>query len=306
MSSIVNRGGTHTVQGRAEGPLRARCEVLAHRKIGDYHSLTFVAPEMAERTEPGQFLSVGVGPSGSILRRPFSIYAVSQHGPWAGTLEIVFDVVGAGTRWLSERDKHDVVDIVGPLGRPFPLPAQPVTCLLVGGGYGAAPLLFLAQVLSQQGLRVDMVLGAATQDRIFNAIEAKRLSASTQFTTEDGSLGTQGRVTDVLPEVLDSGSIGVVYACGPMPMLRAVSEQCRERGIPCQVAVEEHMACGTGVCFTCVLPVHRKGGLRNLRACTEGPVFNGAKVAWEAIGTPAMGNPVTPDPSRPAPGQERS
>lgn len=300
MSSIVNRGGSTSVQGRPEGPLRGRCEVLAYRKIGGYHSLTFVAPEMAERTEPGQFLSVGVRSECTTLRRPFSIYSVSQHGPWAGTLEIVFDVVGPGTAWLAGRTKHDVVDIVGPLGRPFPLPAQPVTCLLVGGGYGAAPLLFLAQVLAQQGLRVDMVLGAATQDRIFNAIEAKRLSASTQFTTEDGSLGTEGIVTDVIPGVLDRGGVGVIYACGPMPMLRAVAELAKERKIPCQVAVEEHMACGTGVCWTCVLPVQRRDGLRNLRACTEGPVFNGARVAWDAIGTPAMGNPTSPRPANTA------
>jgi dihydroorotate dehydrogenase electron transfer subunit len=305
MSSIVNRGGSSTVQGRAEGPLRAQCEVLAYRKIGDYHSVTFVAPEMAERTQPGQFLSIGVESDSTILRRPFSFYNVSQHGAWAGTLEIVFDVVGKGTQWLASRTKHDVVDIVGPLGRPFPLPAQPVTCLLVGGGYGAAPLLFLAQVLAQQGLRVHMVLGASTQDRIFNAIEAKRLSASTQFTTEDGTLGTQGRVTDVMPGIFASADIGVVYACGPMPMLRAVAELSLAHQVPCQVAVEEEMACGTGVCYTCVLPVMRKGGIQNLRACTEGPVFNGARVAWDAIGTPAMGNPVGPSANRPAPGQER-
>jgi dihydroorotate dehydrogenase electron transfer subunit len=307
MSSIVNRGGATSVQGRSDGPLRARCEVLAYRKIGGYHSLTFVAPEMAERTEPGQFLSIGVRSDGTILRRAFSVYSVSQHGPWAGTLEIVFDVVGPGTAWLATRTKHDFIDIVGPLGRPFPLPAQPVTCLLVGGGYGAAPLLFLAQVLAQQGLRVDMVLGASTQDRIFNAIEAKRLSASTQFTTEDGTLGTQGVVTDVMPGIFEHSSIGVVYACGPMPMLRAVTERSVEHQVPCQVAVEEQMACGTGVCWTCVVPVLRRDGLRNQRACTEGPVFNGARIAWDAIGTAAMGNPLPePGTGRSAPGQERA
>jgi dihydroorotate dehydrogenase electron transfer subunit len=298
MSSVVNRGGHTSVQGRSSGPLRAQCEVLAYRKVGQYHSLTFVAPEMAERTQPGQFVSVGVAASGALLRRPFSVFSVSQHGPWAGTVEIIFDVVGPGTAWLATRTKHDVVDIVGPLGKPFPLPAQPVTCLLVGGGYGAAPLLYLAQVLSQQGLRVDMVLGASTQDRIFNAIEAKRLSASAQFTTEDGSLGREGRVTDVMPEMIEHSNVGVIYACGPMAMLRAVSEIAAERQIPCQVAVEEHMACGTGVCWTCVLPVHRKDGLRNLRACTEGPVFNGAKVAWDAIGTPEMGTPLSAQEDR--------
>ncbi len=291
MSSIVSRGASASVQGRGDGPLRARCEVLAHRKIGGYQSLTFVAPEMAERTRPGQFLSIGVDTGGTILRRPFSVYAVSQHGPWAGTLEIIFDIVGPGTAWLAERTKHDVVDVVGPLGRPFPLPAQPVTCLLVGGGYGAAPLLYLAQVLSQENLRVDMVLGAATQDRIFNAIEAKRLCASTQFTTEDGSLGTKGLVTDVLPQLFEQGGVGVVYACGPMPMLRAVAEMAKAYQVPCQVAVEELMACTTGVCWTCVVPVLRRDERRNLRTCVEGPVFNGARVCWDLIGTPGMGDP---------------
>jgi dihydroorotate dehydrogenase electron transfer subunit len=292
MSSVVSRGTSTSVQGRAEGPLRAQCEVLAYRKIGGYHSLTFVAPEMAERSRPGQFISIGVPASGAILRRPFSIYQVSQHGPWAGTVEIVFDVVGTGTAWLATRSKHDLVDVVGPLGKPFPLPAQPVSCLLVGGGYGAAPLLYLATVLTQHGLRVDMLLGAARQERIFNAIEAKRLSASAQFTTEDGSLGTQGLVTDVLGGLLSSSRAGVVYACGPMPMLAAVARMAREHEVPCQVAVEEHMACGTGVCMTCVVPIRRKGEIANLRACTEGPVFNGARVAWEAVGSPLMSQPA--------------
>jgi dihydroorotate dehydrogenase electron transfer subunit len=294
MSSVVSRGVAGTVQGRGTGPLRAQCEVLAYRKIGAYHSLTFVAPEMAERSQPGQFVSVGVEGAGTLLRRSFSIYQVSQHGPWAGTVEIIFDVVGAGTAWLATRQKHDVVDLVGPLGRPFPLPTQPVTCLLVGGGYGAAPLLYLAQALQHQGLRVDLISGAKSQDRIFNAIEAKRLSASAVFTTEDGSLGQQGLVTDVMDRVIDNAHTGVIYACGPMRMLAAVAGVAARRDIPCQVAVEEHMACSTGVCWTCVVPYQRKEGLRNLRACTEGPVFNAARIAWDAIGNEAMSQPILP------------
>lgn len=284
MSSVVSRGSTSSLQGREHGPLRGMCEVLASRRLGAYHSLTFVAPEIAERTEPGQFVTVAVGASGALLRRPFSVFSVSKHGPWAGTVEVVFDAIGPGTRWLAERSKHDVVDLVGPLGRPFPLPQQPVGCLLVGGGYGTAPLLFLAQRLQQQGLRTDMVIGAASADRVFNAIEAKRLSATAHFTTEDGSLGTPGIVTDVLDDVLDSAGAGVVYACGPMPMLAAVARVARRRRLPCQVAVEEAMACGVGVCWTCVLPYSRKEGLRNLRACVEGPVFNAARIEWERIG----------------------
>jgi dihydroorotate dehydrogenase electron transfer subunit len=290
-SSIVSRGTTSSIQGRGEGPVRGMCEVLAYRRIGAYHSLTFVAPEIAERTEPGQFVSVAVGASGALLRRPFSVFAVSKHGPWAGTVEIVFDVVGVGTRWLAERSKHDVVDLVGPLGRPFPLPQKPVGCLLVGGGYGAAPLLYLAQRLQQQGLRTDMVIGAATSERVFNAIEAKRLSASARFTTEDGSLGTRGVVTDVLDELLDSSSAEVIYACGPMAMLAAVARLARRRQVPCQVAVEEAMACGVGVCWTCVLPYRRKGGWDNLRACIDGPVFNAARIGWDRVGRPSGASP---------------
>ena len=285
VSSVVSRGASTTVQGRARGPLRAMCEVLAYRRVGAYHSLTLVAPEMAERARPGQFVAAAVKGEGTLLRRPFSIYSVSRHGPWAGTVEIVFDVVGPGTAYLSRLTKHDVVDVVAPLGRPFPLPQQPVGCLLVGGGYGAAPLLYLAQTLQQGGLRVDIALGAASQDRLFNAIEAKRLSASAAFTTDDGSFGTQGQVTDVLDRFLERG-VGVIYACGPMPMLAAVTAVARRHKVAVQVAVEEAMACGVGVCMTCVLPCRRDGRVEHLRACVEGPVFNGKRVLWERVAPP--------------------
>lgn len=275
-------------------PVRELCEVLNYRRIGSYHSLTFVTPAIAERTAPGQFLSVGVEASGTVLRRPFSIYGVSRQRPWAGTVEIVFDTVGPGTEWLATRTKHDVVDLVGPLGKPFPIPQQRVPCLLVGGGYGAAPLLYLAQVLQQRGLRVDMIMGASTQDRVFNAIEAKRLAASTVFTTEDGSFGTPGRVTDVLEQRIEASGTQVVYACGPMPMLAAVAQTCARLGVVCQVAVEEAMACGVGVCWTCVVPYHRRDGVRNLRACIDGPVFNGARVAWDALGHAPRDEELTP------------
>ncbi|MPZ74376.1 MAG: dihydroorotate dehydrogenase electron transfer subunit [Nitriliruptorales bacterium] len=239
---------------------------------------------MAERAAPGQFVTLAVDGNGTLLRRPFSIYAVSRHGPWAGTIEIIFDVGGPGTRWMSTLGKHDVVDLVGPLGRPFPVPQQQVGCLLVGGGYGAAPLLYLAQRLQQVNLRVDMILGAATQDRLFNAIEAKRLATTALFTTEDGSFGTQGRVTDVMERALDSGAVGAIYACGPMPMLRAVSEVAKHHRIAVQVAVEEAMACGVGVCMTCVIPYRREGQIVNVRSCVEGPVLNGRRIRWDLIG----------------------
>jgi dihydroorotate dehydrogenase electron transfer subunit len=285
-------GGSPPVRGRADGPLRARCEVLQYRRIGTYHSLTFVAPEVADRCQPGQFVTVGVEGKHTVLRRPFSVYSVSRHGPWAGTVEIIFDVTGEGTRWLATRGKHDLVDLVGPLGTPFPIPQQHVTSLLVGAGYGTAPLLYLASVLQSRGLRADMVIGARTADRIFNAIEAKRLSATTVFTTEDGSLGEEGTATGVVERMLASGRTGLVYASGPMDLLREVSRLAVEHGVPVRVATEEAMACGTGVCLSCVLPVERRGQLHNLRGCVEGPVFNGAKVRWDAIGAPPVVDPA--------------
>ncbi|MGH8971493.1 MAG: dihydroorotate dehydrogenase electron transfer subunit, partial [Actinomycetes bacterium] len=130
------------------------------------------------------------------------------------------------------------------------------------------------------------VLGAATQERLFGALDARRMSSTVAVTTEDGSLGTRGRVTDVLPTMLERAGTDVVYACGPMGMLRAVSAVAAERGIPAQCAVEESMACGIGVCMTCVLPVTGNDGVtRMLRSCVEGPVFAGDRVRWDDVGT---------------------
>jgi dihydroorotate dehydrogenase electron transfer subunit len=181
-----------------------------------------------------------------------------------------------------------VVDALGPLGRPFTPPEQPTGCVLVGGGYGSAPLLFLATELRARRCRVDFLIGAATAGRLLDAMEAKRLGHSLTVTTDDGSAGRRGLVTDPLADLLARTRAGRVYACGPMPMLAAVSRVAAAAGVPCQVAVEEQMACGTGICFTCVVPVGEPGPTRMARACTEGPVFDGAAVAWAELGHPAL------------------
>ena len=278
------RSRANSVLGRldGDGPVRAACEVLSRRREGAYWLLSMSAPEIAERARAGQFVNIAVTAQHSLLRRPFSIARVSKQGPAAGTVDVVFAAHGPGTDWLTHVDVHDIIDVVGPLGSPFPLPQRKVSCLLIGGGYGVAPLFFLADELARQGLRVDMIVGAGTQARILNAIEAKRISASVTFTTDDGTFGHHGVVTDVMEEVAERCRSGVVYACGPMPMLRAVSQRAGELELPCQVAVEEHMACGIGVCFTCAIPVHTKDGdLAMRRACLDGPVFNGARIAWD-------------------------
>jgi dihydroorotate dehydrogenase electron transfer subunit len=276
------RAGIVTGRPDPSLPVKVTCEVLVRRRQGAYWYLSISAPEIADRAEPGQFVNVAVDAGGALLRRPFSIARVSKQGPFAGTLDIVFDAHGPGTEWLTTVEPHDVLDVVGPLGNPFPIPKRKVSCLLIGGGYGTAPLFFLADRLAREGLRVDLIVGAASQDRLLDVIEAKRASASVTFTTEDGSYGERGRVTDVLEDVAARCGTGVVYACGPNPMLRAVSERCVDLELPVQVAVEERMACGIGVCFTCVLPIRAKDGtVRMKRSCIDGPVFNGSRVAWD-------------------------
>jgi dihydroorotate dehydrogenase electron transfer subunit len=264
--------------------IRQSCEVLSCRRSGVYHTITLVAPEIAEQARPGQFVEIAV-PEGRdfMLPRPFSIHEASRRGGWAGTLELAFLASGPGTRWLAEAQPHDFLDVIGPLGKPFPYPRDRTNCLLVGGGYGAAPLYFLANELNARGKRVDMVIGAREQDRVFKPVEAKRLSVSIALATEDGSLGDRGRVTDLLPGMVSRTKTEVVYACGPNPMLRAVAEYCADHRIPSQVAVEELMGCGVGVCWTCVVPVIRRdgSGWDYLRSCVEGPVFSGARVWWE-------------------------
>ncbi|MER7500080.1 dihydroorotate oxidase B, electron transfer subunit [Nonomuraea pusilla] len=260
--------------------------VLTTRRVDAYHALTVVAPGIAERYRPGHFVSVAVGGAHTsmVTRRALSIHDVKSD--YGGTVELVFTVRGPGTAWLAERRARDTLDLVGPFGRPFPLPRDPAHCVLVGAEYGSAVLFPLADALLARGCRVDFVLGGASADRVFGAMRARRIAETTTLTTEDGSLGLRGRVTDALPSVIADTRADAVYACGPMETLRAVTAVAMEFDIPVQVAVEEAMACGIGVCMTCVIPVIGDDGVtRMVRACAEGPVFRGERVRFEDVGT---------------------
>jgi dihydroorotate dehydrogenase electron transfer subunit len=276
--------------GRApSAAVQVRGEVQSVRRVGAYVHLTLVAPGVPQRTRPGHFVALAVGgeQSSMLLRRAFSVYRVRETGVrGGGTVEIVFAAHGAGTRWLAERRVHDPIDVIGPLGRPFALPKEPVPCTLVAGGYGSAPMFALAERLRERGCGVHMLLGAATEARLFGVLEARRSAQSVTVLTEDGSVGQRGRVTDALPALLSRTRSDVVYACGPMGMLRAVAAVAEQHGAHSQCAVEEAMACGVGVCMTCVLPVDGDDGItRMVRSCVEGPVFRGERVHWDAVGT---------------------
>ena len=266
--------------------VQVRGEVIANRRAGAYHHLTLVAPGVAELARPGQFVALAVGgeTSANLLRRCFSIHKVTPSGTYGGTVDVVVAAHGPGTEWLAGLGAHEPVDVVGPLGRPFPLPSEAVPCVLVGGGYGSAPLFWLAEVLRERGCHVEMVLGAASEDQLFGVVEARRGADGVTVTTDDGSAGRAGWVSDVLGEVIDRCAAGVVYACGPMGMLRSVTEVAGRHGAVAQVAVEESMACGIGVCMTCVMPVTGNDGItRMVRSCLEGPVFRGDRVRWDAF-----------------------
>jgi dihydroorotate dehydrogenase electron transfer subunit len=289
---------TTSGHGRS-GAIQVTGEVIGQRRAGDYHVLTLTAGGIPELTRPGHFVALAVGgeQSSMLLRRAFSIYSVQSRGVYGGTLEIVFATHGKGTEWLARLHRHDQVDIVGPLGRPFALPKEPVSCVLVAGGYGSAPMFSLADALRARGCRVDVVLGASTEGKLFGVLDAKRIAATLTLTTDDGSVGEHGRVTDVLPSVLRRTDADVVYACGPMPMLKAVAQVAADHGAYSQCAVEESMACGIGVCMTCVLPVVGDDGVtRMLRSCVDGPVFRGDRVRWDEVGTipeGTLGAPVS-------------
>ena len=273
-------------QGASPTQVQVRGTVLTVRRVDAYYAMTLVAPGIAARFRPGQFIAVAVGgpETSMLLRRAFSIHDVRpDHG---GTVEIVFAAVGPGTRWLAERRTRDMIDIGGPLGRPFPLPRDPVSCLLIGGGYGSAPLFPLADRLRGRGCTVDFLLGAASVDRVFGALTARRGGRTATITTEDGSMGVRGLVTDVLSQVIHEARTDVIYACGPMGMLRQVTAIAGRYDIPAQVLVEESMACGIGVCMTCVLPVVGEDGVtRMVRSCVDGPVFQGDSVRWGDVDT---------------------
>jgi dihydroorotate dehydrogenase electron transfer subunit len=271
-------------------PAQETAEIFAMQKVGEYVQFTVVAPGVAQGFQPGHFVAVAVGGENSamLLRRAFALYGATPNGDFAGTVQFVVAAHGAGTRWLLDRKVGDRIDVVGPLGTPFPLPSGPAPAVLVGGGYGTAPLVPLAQALIAQGSPVEFVVGASTAARLFGELVAKRLAGSVTVTTDDGSAGQQGVVTDVLPGAIERVGAEVVYACGPMPMLRAVAEVARARAIHAQVAVEEAMACGIGVCMTCVLPVRDSAAAgspsRFVRSCVEGPVFDADRIRWHDVG----------------------
>jgi len=261
--------------------------LVSNKRVGAYHQLLLNVGDLVKSCKPGNFVAIKVGGDSSkmILRRAFAISRVSDISQYGGTMELIVAAHGSGSKWLCSQVEGTEIDIIAPLGTAFGIPTEPINALLIGGGYGSAPLFGLADVLKSRGCKVDMLLGASVGSKIYAPMEGKRSVNSLKIYTEDGSMGETGLVTESLLEIIAQRNIDVIYSCGPMGMLRAITELVAESDVIHQCAVEESMACGVGICMTCVLPVMNDDGTTSmLRSCIDGPVMDGSVVRWALVG----------------------
>lgn len=265
-------------------PLHVRGELLATRRVGAYHHLTLAAPGIPDRFRPGTFVALSVGES-HLARRAFWIHRVQPMGGYGATVQIVVSPVGVGTRWLAGLPVGARLEVTGPLGRPFALPKEPVSCVLVGEEYAAAPLFPLAERLRERGCRVSMVVAGRDEAHLLSTLEAKRSARSVTVVTRDGSIGQKGEAADVVAGLLRREEAEVVYGVGSVPTLHAVAAAAEEHGAWSQTAIEQPLTCATGLCHGCAVPVVGEDGAPRLaRACADGPVFRGDRVRWAEVG----------------------
>jgi dihydroorotate dehydrogenase electron transfer subunit len=262
---------------------QVKAKIIKNKLVkGSYFHLLLNAPEIAKKASPGQFVNIKVSDNlEPLLRRPLSIHRVNKNN-----IQMLYEVVGKGTQILSKRKSGEYLDIVGPLGNGFKLTSKGSGLnILVAGGMGVAPLLFLAERLADRKLQMakhrDLVLiGAKTKNQVCCVDEFKKIGCDVKLATDDGTVGFRGRVTALLKEVLrlaTSDKRLAIYACGPRPMLKAVSEISRKFKVPAQISLEEHMGCGIGACMGCV--VRTNFGYK--RVCKDGPVFLSDEIIWE-------------------------
>jgi dihydroorotate dehydrogenase electron transfer subunit len=236
------------------------------------------APEIAREAQPGQFVHLRVtAMTDRLLRRPFSIFQAGGEN-----LSILYKTVGKGTDVLARTGPGEALSLIGPLGHGFTVPkAGGETPLLVAGGYGMAAMYMLAERSPQKGI---VFVGGRRRVDILCEPEFRALGWDVRVTTEDGSYGEQGLVTQPLLAELQRTAPGggrKLFACGPTAMLKAVGKIAEERKVPAELSMDEHMCCGVGVCLTCVVPVKTADGWEYQRTCTEGPVFDSREVLWE-------------------------
>ncbi len=255
--------------------LDCKATILDIRPLSEsYRVLTLAVPEIAERAEPGQFVHIRIPTlEASRLRRPFSIYDAS---PAKGQIRILYKVVGSGTAHLAQLPVGTTLPIMGPIGRGFPLePAG--TPFLVGGGYGVAPLWFLASRLPRKGA---LFVGGRTAQDILEVAPFQEAGWEVHIATQDGSLGTKGLVTAPLDTALETTRDVELYACGPDGLLRAVGDRAIAHNVKGWLSLDKHMVCGTGACLACVQKIRTDGADVLKRVCVDGPIFEAREIVW--------------------------
>lgn len=255
-----------------------KASIIENKQIlPDFYQMKLDAHQIAKEAKPGQFVMIKTSQAlDPFLKRPISLHRINKN---AGTIELIYQVLGKGTKLLSELNPGEPLEIMGPLGNGFTWQEDYKKVAIVGGGCGIAPLLALAEELKEAGKEVHVLLGAQNKDRLLNETQFLELGCKVQIATDDGSQGKKGFVTELLAELVATSNIYQVYCCGPLPMTRGVMKITADKKIPCQVSLEERMACGIGACLGCVCQVRNENGtVSNKRVCHDGPVFKGSEI----------------------------
>lgn len=244
---------------------------------GGYRILTVDVPSLAKTVKPGQFIHLRVPRlDGAVLRRPFSVYRVEGR-----KISVLYKVVGSGTHSMKSIGKGEFLNIIGPLGNGFPVSKSKKMPVLVAGGYGVAPLAFLASRLNRKGI---VFIGGAKASDVLCVKDFRRLGWEVKIATDDGSAGEKGFVTMILDEwlsELEPVESLEFFACGPDGMLKAVGERAKWLDYKAWLSLDKHMGCGVGACLACVQKIKRNGVVSLMRVCREGPVFEASEIVWE-------------------------
>lgn len=256
------------------------CHVLDQTEItADIYRMSLKVDEIARDGHPGQFVHLRIGNgTDPLLRRPLSIHRVDRE---QGRIELLYRVVGRGTGLMRKAEQGDIYDLLGPLGRGFRMDGSFSHALVVAGGMGSAPVFFLIDELLLLGKQVTLFWGVKCKSEIFDLPDLKNNGVEVRVATEDGSMGHDGLITDILKQFIedrreDSSLEG--YVCGPKGMLKKIQAMARETSCNWQVSVEERMACGTGVCLGCAIQV-KQGGYKMV--CSDGPVFDLGEIVFD-------------------------
>ncbi len=252
-------------------------KILENRPVAkDIYEMVLEAPEIAKAARPGQFVNLRLSDKlDPLLRRPISLHGID---PEKGTITMLYLIVGKGTAMMRDMEAGAVVDVLGPLGNGWNCDFEGRYAVLIGGGIGIAPLYPLAKALAEAGKTVELIVGAKNKEYLTDLSLYETLGVRVTVTTDDGSAGIKGFVTEALANSIQEKICDYIYACGPLPMLKFVEKLAIANKKPGQVSTESHMGCGLGICLLCPSKV-TAGGYK--RTCTDGPVFEIGELDYE-------------------------